>query len=296
MYGNLKVFAGQEAFDEYAHHLRVFGEPILPDERAALGRPRAAARLAGGPRGRGVQAVGAGARRPHDAVPGEEGGRRRRSPRATMRWGGMALLLFVVFHLLHLTTHTINPGGDPDSPYQRMVNGFSPENWWVPVVYLLAMAALAMHLRHGVWSAAQTLGLTDSPARRRARWNVAGYVTGDRHRRRLRARPPVRPVRHRRLTAGTAMTETTDMPDTTTGDPSAGHASSTTPRATTSRATPIQDTKAPGGPIGERWGNPPVRGADRQPREPPQAEHHHGRHRARRRLRRRDARARRATP
>jgi succinate dehydrogenase / fumarate reductase cytochrome b subunit len=57
-----------------------------------------------------------------------------------------------------------------------MVNGFSPENWWVPVVYLLAMAALAMHLRHGVWSAAQTLGLTNS-ATARARWNVAGYVT-----------------------------------------------------------------------------------------------------------------------
>jgi succinate dehydrogenase / fumarate reductase cytochrome b subunit len=82
----------------------------------------------------------------------------------------------VIFHILHLTTHTINPGGDPESPYQRMVNGFSPENWWVPVVYLLAMAALAMHLRHGVWSAAQTLGLTNS-ATARARWNAAGYVT-----------------------------------------------------------------------------------------------------------------------
>ena len=30
MYGNLKVFAGQAAFDEYAHHLRTIGEPILP--------------------------------------------------------------------------------------------------------------------------------------------------------------------------------------------------------------------------------------------------------------------------
>ena len=34
MYGNLKVFAGQEAFDEYAHHLRVLGEPMLPHEGA----------------------------------------------------------------------------------------------------------------------------------------------------------------------------------------------------------------------------------------------------------------------
>ena len=30
MYGNLKVFAGHEAFNEYAHHLRTFGEPMLP--------------------------------------------------------------------------------------------------------------------------------------------------------------------------------------------------------------------------------------------------------------------------
>ena len=30
MYGNLKVFGGQDAFDTYAEHLREFGEPILP--------------------------------------------------------------------------------------------------------------------------------------------------------------------------------------------------------------------------------------------------------------------------
>ena len=94
----------------------------------------------------------------------------------TMRWGGTALLLFVVFHLLNLTTRTITPGGDSDSPYQRMLNTFAPENWWVTLLYLLAMVALAMHLRHGVFSAAQTLGLTNT-AKARARWNVAGYLT-----------------------------------------------------------------------------------------------------------------------
>lgn len=30
MYGNLKAFAGQEAFNEYAEHLRSLGEPMLP--------------------------------------------------------------------------------------------------------------------------------------------------------------------------------------------------------------------------------------------------------------------------
>jgi succinate dehydrogenase / fumarate reductase cytochrome b subunit len=93
----------------------------------------------------------------------------------TMRWGGTALLLFVVFHILHLTTRTITPGGDSDSPYQRMVNGFAPEQWWVAVVYLLATVALAMHLRHGVFSAAQTMGYTSTPAANR-RAHLAGYT------------------------------------------------------------------------------------------------------------------------
>src|SRR3546814_17002730 len=88
-----------------------------------------------------------------------------------MRWGGVALLLFVVFHLLHLTTHTINVNGDPESPYERVVSSFQPEQWWVSVVYLLAMIALAMHLRHGVWSASQTLGHTNT-AKSRARAKI----------------------------------------------------------------------------------------------------------------------------
>ena len=93
----------------------------------------------------------------------------------TMRWGGTALLLFVVFHVLHLTTRTITPGSNSDSPYERLVAGFQPEYWYVAAFYLLASAALAMHLRHGVWSAAQTLGLTGT-AQARARANVAGYA------------------------------------------------------------------------------------------------------------------------
>ena len=32
MYGNLKLLAGEEAFNTYAEHLRTFGEPILPYE------------------------------------------------------------------------------------------------------------------------------------------------------------------------------------------------------------------------------------------------------------------------
>jgi succinate dehydrogenase / fumarate reductase, cytochrome b subunit len=174
MYGNLKVFAGQEAFDDYAHHLRVFGEPILP-ENGLLWIVRVVLLVsllvhAGTAFQLWARAQGARSTKyvRRKAVVATLSSR-------TMRWGGVALLLFVVFHILHLTTRTITPGGDFDSPYQRMVNGFSPEQWWVAVIYLLAMVALGMHLRHGIWSAAQTLGLTNTPVAR-ARFNALAYV------------------------------------------------------------------------------------------------------------------------
>jgi succinate dehydrogenase / fumarate reductase cytochrome b subunit len=73
-----------------------------------------------------------------------------------MRWGGIIILLFIVFHLLHLTTGTVHPAFGHDSPYDNLVRGFQS----LPVVafYLLAVGALALHLYHGVWSAFTTLG------------------------------------------------------------------------------------------------------------------------------------------
>ena len=174
MYGNLKVFGGAEAFDTYAEHLREFGEPILPHEGllwiirvvlllSLVVHAVAAYRL---------WARAAGARSHRYAM--KKATRSTLSSR-TMRWGGTALLLFIVFHILNLTTRTITPGGDSDSPHQRMLNTFAPENWWVTVIYLLAMVALGMHLRHGVFSAAQTLGYTSSQSAR-ALWNRVSWV------------------------------------------------------------------------------------------------------------------------
>jgi succinate dehydrogenase / fumarate reductase cytochrome b subunit len=77
-----------------------------------------------------------------------------------MRWGGIAILLFVVFHLMQFTWLTFSVGGEFDSPYARVHAAF--EQWWVTAVYLAALLAVGMHLRHGVWSGAQTLGLTGS--------------------------------------------------------------------------------------------------------------------------------------
>jgi len=174
MYGNLKIFAGQASFDAYAEHLRVIGEPILPRTGllwivrvvllvSLIVHVVAAAKL---------WARASGARSQKYVL--KKAASASLSSR-TMRWGGLTILLFIIWHLLEFTFRAATPGGDSDSPYQRVVNAFSPDTWWVSVIYLLAMAALAMHLRHGVWSAAQTLGYTNSPAAR-ARWNIAGYT------------------------------------------------------------------------------------------------------------------------
>ena len=172
MYGNLKVFAGQEAFDEYAHHLRVLGEPMLP-RKGLLWGVRVVLLLSLVVHAFCAFKLWARNQSARSYPYSHKKAVAATISSRTMRWGGVSLLLFVIFHLLHLTTRTITPGGDSDSPYQRMVNGFQPEQWYVVVVYLAALMALGMHLRHGVWSAGQTLGLTNTAASRQA-FNAAG--------------------------------------------------------------------------------------------------------------------------
>ncbi|HLU29012.1 MAG TPA: succinate dehydrogenase, partial [Glycomyces sp.] len=57
---------------------------------------------------------------------------------------------------LQFTTLTIEVGGSYDSPHERFVAAFGV--WWLVAIYVVAMIALGMHLRHGIWSAVQTLG------------------------------------------------------------------------------------------------------------------------------------------
>ena len=76
----------------------------------------------------------------------------------TMRWGGVIILLFVIYHLLHFTTGTVHPDFVEGDVYHNFVAGFRS----VPasLFYIVAMIALALHLRHGVWSMCQTLGVS----------------------------------------------------------------------------------------------------------------------------------------
>ena len=77
----------------------------------------------------------------------------------TMRWGGVLLVVFIVFHLLHFTPGVVGfqPGQfEHLMVYQNVVAGFSV--WPIAVFYIMAMGALCLHLDHGIWSMLQTLG------------------------------------------------------------------------------------------------------------------------------------------
>ena len=92
----------------------------------------------------------------------------------TIRWGGVLLLVFVIYHLLHFTTGTVHPSFDHTDAYGNVMIGFRV--WWVALVYLVAMGALGLHLYHGVWSSIRTLGLarpTYQPLKRRAAFIIA---------------------------------------------------------------------------------------------------------------------------
>lgn len=175
MFGNLKALAGEEAFNNYAETLRTVAEPFLPYGGllwiirivlllSLVGHVYAAYTLwarAGNARRTKYAAVKTAART------------------AWMRWGGTFLLLFIVWHLLQFTMvkFSVNPdrqGVDvQQNPYALVVASFQVP--WNTLIYVLAMVALAFHLSHGVFSAAQTLGLTGD-ARAYARAKLLGHA------------------------------------------------------------------------------------------------------------------------
>lgn len=175
MYGNLKIFLGPEHFNDYAAGLRTLGAPIFSREHllwvariVLLGSVvlhiTAAYQLtrqdwAGRP-------VRYAVKRDLQATLASR----------TMRWGGVAIFLFIIFHLLHFTFGAVAfaPGQyQPEDAsgfhvYNNMVIGF--QNPIVSIVYILAMLALGMHIYHGTWSTFQTLGWNNAKYNNLLRW------------------------------------------------------------------------------------------------------------------------------
>lgn len=168
MIGNLKVFLGTAEtgvhhMDEYAHFLRNMGAPLLPEGFALWGTRilllGAALVHIGGTITLAIKNRAARPIRYKRGLVHKQSGYAAR----TMMLTGSLLLIYVVFHILHLTVGSVRwTEFTHGRVYENLYNGFHV--WFVSAIYIFAVALLAFHLYHGVWSLFQTLGL-DNPDR-----------------------------------------------------------------------------------------------------------------------------------
>jgi succinate dehydrogenase / fumarate reductase cytochrome b subunit len=76
----------------------------------------------------------------------------------TMRWTGPFLAVFIVYHLLHLTTGNVHPDFQEGRVYHNLISGLKVLP--VAIFYVAATGALGFHLWHGVWSLFQSIGIS----------------------------------------------------------------------------------------------------------------------------------------
>jgi succinate dehydrogenase / fumarate reductase, cytochrome b subunit len=158
MLGNLKIFTGAETINAYSRFLREVGTPELEYGQllwlvrifllicVAL-HITAAVQLTR--MSRAARPIGYTTKRDIETTWGAR----------TMRWGGVLLVAFIVFHLLHFTGGVVGFGAGQFKDlavYQNVVAGFAV--WPIALFYIVAMGALCLHLDHGIWSMLQTLG------------------------------------------------------------------------------------------------------------------------------------------
>ena len=142
--GNLNLYRGQQALDDYAHFLHSL-TPVLWGTRLAL-------LFAFGAHiwsafslwSRNTKARGSRYKKNQDLATDYAA--------RTMYWSGPILLLFVIYHLLHFTILPAHPG----EVYRNVVEGF--QNPLIAGVYMVGNVALGFHIFHGIFSALQTLG------------------------------------------------------------------------------------------------------------------------------------------
>ena len=220
MVGNLKIFFGEEALNTYAHWLRVIGEPALPGEgmlwivRTVLLVSVVAHIVA-------ATILARRARRPSGPL---------RPP--PPRDDELRLAHHAVGWRDHPAVRDLPRPGPHDQdgePERRARPGLRQRGgrllrWYITLAYTVAMIAVGFHVRHGAWSALQTLGRSSGPdqALQGDRAGVRGGPDGGLPRRAVR-----RAVRIGRC-------------------PVTGYADYTV-------GPPVEDDAAPGGSIDTRW-------------------------------------------
>jgi succinate dehydrogenase / fumarate reductase, cytochrome b subunit len=180
MIGNLKMYLGREedgvyAIDHYGEFLRELLVPLLPRGYALWGLR--------------LVLIGAILLHLHAAYSLTMLNKHARpvkyqSPRdyvaanfasRTMRYTGVIVLLFIVWHLLDLTWGTTNPGYVHGEVYRNVDASLSR----IPValLYIVANIALGTHLFHGVWSLFQSIGWSNPRFNKWRRQAALGIAT-----------------------------------------------------------------------------------------------------------------------
>ena len=172
MVGNLKAFQGPEKIDGYAEFLREMGAPVFGRGEVlwVLRSVMIAAFVTHVVLAYQTTRMSQRARPvSYERTPHMEISYASR----TMRWGGVFLLLFIVYHLMHFTFGNVHPEFVPGAVYNNLITGFRS----VPIVliYLAALVSLGFHLYHGVWSIFQTLG-ANHPRYNRIRRPLAAVI------------------------------------------------------------------------------------------------------------------------
>jgi len=151
MLGNLQVYLGRETLNHYGVALRELGHG------GALWIARLGLLAAVGAHIWSAASLTADNRAARPVGYREKQNLESTYASRTMRWSGVILLLFVVYHLMHFTFSNVHPSFREGDVYHNFIVGFQVP--WVSGFYILAMLALGLHLRHGVWSMLQTVGL-----------------------------------------------------------------------------------------------------------------------------------------
>lgn len=156
MLGNLLVFRGAEAINSYAVSLREIGGGAalwlarLVLLAAVILHVTAAFQLT-----RRKQLARPQGYRKHEPQVSTWGAR-------TIRIGGVILLVWLGFHILHFTVGTVHPDFIHLNPFHNLTTAFS--NPLIVGFYVLAMVFLGLHLYHGAWSSLRTLGINKASA------------------------------------------------------------------------------------------------------------------------------------
>ena len=170
MVGNLQVFQGAERLNAYGHLLHgplnelIWGARVVLLVAVVL-HMVAAWQLT--MRSRAARPVPYAVRTPQVSTLASR----------TLRWGGVLLLAFLVYHLLDLTIGAVNPAFEEGNVYGNLLG--SLQRPLIAVFYIVAMGALALHLYHGAWSSLRTLGVapeSPSPLKRRVAVAIAVIV------------------------------------------------------------------------------------------------------------------------